>query len=171
MKIDFFEIPDEGISITLKDTSWLPRELQYKGQTLASLSLKKVGEQRVIVVGRLTTTVGANCDRCLEEFDLPLDAEFKVDLEFVDRSEADFCESDHFCHDNEMDVVNLHDSQIDIVDLLQQQLYLLMPIKKLCRKQCKGICSSCGANLNESRCECVQETASPFSQLAKLKID
>ena len=168
MKIDFNEIPEEGLALTVDDAEWFPPELERSGKALASLRLKRSG-QRVIATGRFSATVIGECDRCLEKFDLPLDSEFRVDLELADDSRAIGEEKDHFCHDNELDMEILQDTEINTDDILRQQLYLAVPVKKLCSEECRGICSKCGANLNVEACRCPPEASSPFSVLAKLK--
>jgi uncharacterized metal-binding protein YceD (DUF177 family) len=34
-----------------------------------------------------------------------------------------------------------------------------MPMKPLCKEDCKGICASCGANLNDDSCECHESSS------------
>jgi len=168
VKIDFNEIPDQGLSLTVDDAEWFPPELERSGRATASLRLKRSG-QRVIVTGRFSATIICECDRCLEKFDLPLDSEFRVDLELADDSMTEGEDKDHFCHDNELDMDILQGTEINTDDLLRQQLYITVPIKKLCSEECRGICSKCGANLNVEACRCPPEASSPFSVLAKLK--
>jgi len=168
VKIDFFEIPEEGLSLSVDDANWFPQDLERLGRAEASLRLKRLG-QRVVVTGRFTVTVVCECDRCLGQFHLPLDSEFAIDLELPAESISEMEEKDHYCHDNEMDMEILDSSEINIADILQQQLYLAVPMKKLCSEECRGMCSKCGANLNQEQCRCQPDASSPFSVLAKLK--
>jgi len=168
VKIDFYEIPAEGLALTVEDAHWFPPDLERLGRAEASLRLKRRG-QRVVVTGILSATVVLACDRCLGTFQLPLDSEFSIELELPAEGVSEVEEKDHFCHDNEMDVDILDSSEINITDLLQQQLYLAMPMKKLCSEECRGMCSRCGANLNHEKCRCQPDNSSPFSVLARLK--
>jgi uncharacterized protein len=64
----------------------------------------------------------------------------------------------------------LEEPIIDLDDVLRQQVYLALPVKKLCNQGCKGICPRCGVNLNETTCECANvATDSPFAALVQLK--
>jgi uncharacterized protein len=168
VKIDFNEIPEEGLSLTVEDAEWFPAELERAGRVTATLRLRKSG-RRVIVTGAFSASVRFECDRCLEEFTLPLDTDFRMDLELADDSAPDEEEMDHFCHDAEMDMDILDSSEIDTDDILRQQLYLAVPMKKLCSEGCRGICGKCGANLNVEECRCPPETSSPFAVLGRLK--
>ena len=168
MKIDFYEIPEEGLTLSVDDDLWFPREIVRVGRVQASLKLKRV-RQRVVVTGRLAATAIFDCDRCLGEFQLPLDTEFCVNLELPADGAGEMEEKDHFFHDEEMDMDILESSEINITDLLQQQVYLAVPMKKLCSDECRGMCSKCGANLNSEQCRCQPDNSSPFSVLAGLK--
>lgn len=168
MKIDFYEIPEEGLSLSVDDAHWFPEDLVRLGRADASLRLKRQG-QRVVVTGRFSATAVFTCDRCLGEFHLPLDSDFRIDLELPTEGIREIEEKDHYCHDNEMDMDIIENGEINITDILQQQLYLAMPMKKLCSEECRGMCSKCGVNLNYEQCRCPPDTSSPFSVLAKLK--
>ena len=54
---------------------------------------------------------------------------------------------------------------IDIMYLVRQTLALTEDIRFLCQEQCKGICPTCGRNLNEAACDCKPENLSPFAVL------
>lgn len=168
LKLDFYEIPEEGLTLIFEDATWLAAELENHGPVSASLFLKRFG-QRVIVTGSLTVTILVDCDRCLEKFDLLVDSDFKVDLELSTMDNSVQQSGDYHCHDNEMDIVFLADSEIDARNILQQQLDLALPMKRLCSKKCLGICKQCGANLNLGKCGCSEDNSSPFQVLAKLK--
>jgi len=44
---------------------------------------------------------------------------------------------------------------------MREQFYLALPMKPLCREDCKGLCPRCGEDLNVKGCGCVIETADP----------
>lgn len=168
MKILIHEIPEEGLTLNLDDRAWVPPELLRMGNGHATVHLKRDGN-RVFFSGTFSTTVLLECDRCLGKYEFPLKSDFRFDLELVDKRSAQTFESDHCCHENEMDMMLIDSDEIDPIQLLQQQVYLSLPMKKLCSEGCRGICEGCGANLNEEQCQCKKETSSPFDVLAKLK--
>jgi uncharacterized protein len=47
-----------------------------------------------------------------------------------------------------------HD-QIDLGEMVREQLFLGVPMRRLCREDCKGLCPECGVNRNNERCDCV----------------
>ena len=73
---------------------------------------------------------------------------------------------------DEEDFVLLTDtieSRYDIFPRVLEAVLLELPIRVLCREDCKGLCSACGANLNEGACDCPKEEPDPrWRDLRKL---
>jgi uncharacterized protein len=53
-----------------------------------------------------------------------------------------------------------------LTDVLAEQVTLALPIKVICRSDCRGLCPHCGVNLNTEECRC--ETQSADSRMAPL---
>jgi uncharacterized protein len=55
---------------------------------------------------------------------------------------------------------------------MREQMYLALPMKPLCRDDCRGLCPTCGANLNLAACGCKNEWEDPrLAVLRKLKTE
>lgn len=101
------------------------------------------------------------CDRCLDEYSRSYHEKFELLFHIGTK---DF-ETD------EEDVVMLPPEtvEIDITDSLIEYLILTIPMKKLCRTDCRGICPGCGAELNHEPCRCVEAAIDPrWEELRKL---
>ena len=60
---------------------------------------------------------------------------------------------------------------LDFTQVLQEQIIMALPVKALCKKDCRGLCPRCGADLNAGPCACGAEThSSPFAALKKLDL-
>ena len=59
------------------------------------------------------------------------------------------------------------DEEIDLMHLVQEQFQLVLPMKPLCRTDCRGLCTVCGGNRNAVPCQCVDTWEDP--RLAGLK--
>ena len=46
-------------------------------------------------------------------------------------------------------------------DALREQVLLALPLKVICREDCKGLCPHCGANLNDGQCSCADDVDDP----------
>lgn len=121
-------------------------------------------KNRYRLVGRVTTLLEQTCSRCLEPFRQPIDAAF--DVRYLPQSENTGRDEREVEEDDLMDAY-YRDDQIDLRQLMDEQFYLTLPMKPLCREECKGLCSNCGVNLNETTCKCQVRWEDP--RLAGLK--
>ena len=51
--------------------------------------------------------------------------------------------------------------ELDVDQLVCDELLLNLPMKVLCKEDCKGICNRCGANLNRTDCNCDRSSLDP----------
>ena len=121
-------------------------------------------KDRFRIAGTVRTVLELPCSRCLEPFRLPVDAE--VELRYLPASELSSDEEQEIAEED-VDVSYYRDDQIDLNELLREQFYLALPMKPLCRDDCKGLCPQCGVNRNTSSCECAPDWEDP--RLAALK--
>jgi len=170
MKILFDEIPTAGLTVTVTDTSWFPEEDWVRvGPVRSELYLTRLN-QRVLLEGTLQFTNRYECDRCLEPYETAEDLHFRIDFEYLAADDPYWSTEEHQCPETEMDVVALSEPEIDIEAVLAQQVILSEPVKRLCSEACRGLCPSCGQNLNTAPCTCQgPERVSPFQVLARLK--
>ena len=54
--------------------------------------------------------------------------------------------------------IQVDDYKLDLDELIRTDILLELPTKFLCKEDCKGLCPTCGKNLNEGACDC--QTAS-----------
>ncbi|MCL6630530.1 MAG: DUF177 domain-containing protein, partial [Armatimonadetes bacterium] len=58
---------------------------------------------------------------------------------------------------------------LDLDELIRQSVLIAIPIQPLCTADCKGLCPSCGQNLNMGKCMCLHDNVdTPFKALAEL---
>lgn len=121
-------------------------------------------KDRFRLAGTVRTELELPCSRCLEPFRLPVDASF--DLRFLPAAEM-AADGEREVQEEDFEVSYYRDDQIDLNELLREQFYLALPMKPLCREDCKGLCPQCGTNLNAGTCECAARWEDP--RLAPLK--
>ena len=103
------------------------------------------------LVGRVQTTLTMPCSRCVEPFSFPVDATF--DLRYQPRTENSG-EPEREIEEDDLTTAFYENDTIDLGDLMREQFYLALPMKPLCRDDCRGLCPTCGANLNRETCDC-----------------
>ena len=116
------------------------------------------------LVGRVKGVLEMPCSRCLEPYQIPVDAPF--DLRYQPRSAEDGG-GEHEIGADDIDTAYYENDEIDLGQLMLEQFYLAAPMKPLCGDECRGLCPTCGTNLNKSSCECNVHWDDP--RLAALK--
>lgn len=111
-------------------------------------------EDLISLEGEIFTEVNLTCSRCLSDFsqkiDLPVHEKFSINPENEDD-----------------EVIFVNGDTIDITDVIKNNIIISLPIKKLCKNDCKGLCQHCGTNLNISSCNCAKDDIDP--RLSRLK--
>jgi uncharacterized protein len=95
---------------------------------------------------------------------MPIDAAF--DLRYLPAAEMSTAQ-ESVVAEEDLETSYYRDDQIDLNELLREQFYLALPMKPLCRDECKGLCPQCGTNWNTGACTCTTQWEDP--RLAALK--
>jgi uncharacterized protein len=121
----------------------------------------------ILIRGVLEGGLALSCSRCLEPFAAPVAAEFEVLLVPAPQSEAPDKEE---LSSQELDLDFYFGETVDLEALVREQIILLAPLKPLCQQSCRGLCPTCGANLNRETCSCkVEKGASALARQEKVK--
>ena len=132
MKIYVNRIPDEGLR---EDVSYDPGVLDAQRDdvrlvtpiAVSSFVVKTEGE--LVVQADIRARAQMSCARCLEAFEIPLQAAATLSYAVAPT-----------------DV-------IDITDDIRQEIMLTYPMVPICRPECRGLCTTCGQDLNLGTCE------------------
>jgi uncharacterized protein len=174
LAISVSEIPPEGKPI---DVPLDPGAVHLEGEDEFKLEdgrltgrLEKGDDDTVHFRGRLQARLGLHCGRCLEAFVHTLDED--LDLFFMphaaESDEADEEEQDVQLSDRDMVVAYYDEGRIDLGEIVREQMHLAVPLRRLCREDCRGLCPSCGVNRNTGSCAC-QPTETGDERLAPLR--
>lgn len=110
-------------------------------------------EQNILVKNHTVAAFKGQCDNCLAEFERNLEDSFTL-----------FYTTDKEVSTDDENIVHVLGSSVHEIDLnegIRESLLLALPMRLLCRDDCKGICPGCGANLNEETCSCKREYHDP----------
>ena len=110
----------------------------------------------LLLEGTAETTLELACDRCLKPFSqeltLPVSTLLAEELEDEENDE----------------IVLLENGEADLDEIFTTALVLSMDAKHVCSEDCKGLCPTCGANLNDGPCGCRKEIDPRLAALAQL---
>ncbi len=107
--------------------------------------------QDIRLKGKLDTNLEAACARCLEPVEYELTREF--DLLYRPLG-SDSGRDEMSVTDAEAEIGYYQGEGLPLEDAVREQVLLAVPLKMICREDCKGLCAHCGKNLNEGGCSC-----------------
>ena len=146
------------------DETFEPGQMDFSGEDLEQISaLHAAGSAELLantegelrIQGRYTVEMAAQCDRCLGRARFPMDAGFDLfyrPMSFIAREEE--VEID----EGEAEIGFYENGGIELEEILHEQVLLGLPMQRICSDACKGICPVCGANRNETECDCKPES-------------
>ena len=110
--------------------------------------------ERVSVRGQVASTVTSRCAKCLE----PVTLEVRAEMDALFARQID---------PEDPDLYAFEGSKADLTDAVRDALLLELPYRFLCSEDCKGLCPTCGVNLNLGTCTCQEggNVTNPFSAL------
>jgi uncharacterized protein len=180
VRVHLDEIKDKGIKLWYEvNPDQFPAlaeitdrgEGDFRNPLTFDLNVRPAGKL-VLVEGILQTRVGLTCSRCLAGFEFPLEARFF--LTFTPQPtdmEASAGHDDIELESEEIGLIPFSGEEIDMKDALQEEVVMALPMQPLCKAGCKGLCTRCGADLNEGDCGCHHKIINPqFAALQGLKI-
>jgi DUF177 domain-containing protein len=137
-------------------------EFQQAGPLEANAVADLVGSE-IRIRGHVRARLSAQCDRCLEPIEIPIDCDF--DLSY--RPVANIAREEEIeVPKDELGVGFFSGDGIALAEVITEQVVLAAPMKRLCREDCRGLCPVCGADRNRVECHCFSRAEeSPFSRL------
>lgn len=89
-------------------------------------------------------TLATQCDRCAS----PISPVFSIPVNHVLVTNLNDEEND--------ELLLIEDMMFDMDVLATEDIFLNLPSKFLCKEDCKGICPTCGKDLNPGPCSCTK---------------
>ena len=155
----FFSVKELEVKKIRFDVIFPPGEIRYDEglrqatplavEGSAELLANTLGEIRIR--GHVNVRMRSDCDRCLEPAEFPVDANF--DLFYRPAARAEY-EEEVEIDEGENEVAFYEGGGIELKDVLREYILLSMPMQRICREDCQGICPICGRNRNLVHCGC-----------------
>src|SRR5262249_6807627 len=139
-----------------------PGEIEFGDSKLRQAGpLKAVGKVELVTgalgeiraKGHVVAPMEADCDRCLESARFPVDSDFELYYRPVSEGYGEEVAIDP----SEAEMGFYEGDGIELNDVLREFILLALPMQRVCREDCKGICPECGQNRNQKDCGCHAE--------------
>jgi len=128
------------------------------------------GKQKAILdirlVGSLATQLEVSCARCLE----PVGRTVNRNFDLLYRPQGiDGGREELSVTAAEAEIGYYSGDGLLLEDVLREQVLLALPMKTVCREECKGLCPQCGKNLNQGECVCTRPADARWHALDGLR--
>jgi uncharacterized protein len=165
MKIDVFKNTDRAKIVELEgsihDLDIHETDCIFNDAISVVCQIKRDGVYTRIE-GVVTATATFECSRCLDTYTQKVEGNFtivarqlKIGEAIPDSAEEDTNEIDSFIY------LEHNEFTLDITEYVHDAFLLALPLKPVCRENCKGLCPVCGTNLNEHECNCHRKLVDP----------
>jgi uncharacterized protein len=114
--------------------------------------------QDIRLRGRLSAGLELQCARCLEAVRQDVSRQFELLYRPLG---ADAGRDELSVTDAEAEIGYYQGQGILLEDVLREQVLLALPLKTVCRQDCKGLCPQCGKNWNQEQCSCTVPAEDP----------
>jgi len=120
------------------------------------------GSRQLLLTAKVSTSGMFRCDRCTEEFEQPLTSKYMlVYMYSLDGPGAD--------EQEDVRMITPETPSLVLTGDIRDTVMLSVPLKLLCRDDCRGLCPICGVDWNRQKCSCAREEADPrWDSLKKL---
>ncbi len=137
-------------SLEPDDPVWEEGDMRPSGPIRVTGRLSSAGDGRFYLSGRLAGRLELPCRLCLEDVEVPVEEDVHFLLAETGAEEAD--DPDVFLYDPAARVLDLRAA-------VRETWLITAPAFVQCREDCKGLCATCGTNLNEASCNCTPTKA------------
>ena len=152
------KVVQKSIPIEMEEFSCKNGKYEIVGKTPVSFTFSNLGIGKVRVQGEADVTLRMNCDRCLKPVDEVLHLDFEQEVFSPEVARPDSTDDDQ---------PYMEDYQLNVEELVNTEITVNLPMKVLCKADCKGICRQRGKDLNTGSCEC--DAFVPDPRMAAIK--
>lgn len=152
LQLQFLESGESGIerSATAAELAIDPRYARLVGPVTLGARVYRSGEN-VEVRGEVRAALELDCDRCLAPVRREIAAELRI---YAERRPSRDRRSEQESREDDLGIV-YHDGRfVDLTEDIRQLVLVEVPWNVVCREGCRGLCSRCGADLNQGPCAC-----------------
>jgi uncharacterized protein len=166
LRVDLGQLDREGsvvaeANVSAEDELWNDTDLRWDGDVAVKLRATFAGTGEVVARGGIEGRLRQECRRCLK----PVTTTFAQDLTLVFVSDGSEEEGDGGAYG-----FDPADAELELGEAVREEVVLAVNPYVVCDPECKGLCSRCGADLNEGPCDCSENEVDPrWEALRNLK--
>lgn len=170
----FLNIRDMEVRPIVFDLTFAPGEIDsFDSELRQTTGLRVEGRadllgsvEEIRIQGEFEVGLESDCERCLELAVFPIRRQFDL---YYSPEESTPEAGEVALKAGEVEIAFYDGDGLDLKEVLREQVLLALPMQRLCRADCKGLCPVCGVNRNGQDCSCVVNVVDErWSALRKL---
>lgn len=142
------------------DETWAGAPISWQGPVEVEGEVHNLGGA-FEVEGVIRSRLQVQCGRCLEYFPFEQEIEFKEIYYPQSVSGEEENEYQRPVAEEEDEAVFFRGDVINLAPEVAKNIFLHLPMKLICREDCRGLCPQCGVNLNREQCRCAGTNVDP----------
>ncbi len=157
LKVDLGLLSREGFAdvtsaVPANDSLWEGVNLAWKDDVSVELRVTMAGTGEVVARGKASGELKQECRRCLGAVERAVSEELTI--VFSSEPEEEREESGAYAFEAD-------GPDFDVSSAVREELVLAINPYVVCEPECAGLCATCGTNLNEASCDCVDDEIDP----------
>lgn len=139
-------VREYSVPIELETVEHMGNQYAFHKKEPVEITITNLGDKKVRIKAHTNISLNLFCGRCLNDVihDMELEVEKEIDFNETEEERA-----------RELDEVNyIVGYDLDVDKLVYDEILIGFPMQVLCSEDCKGLCKTCGRNLNEGTCDC-----------------
>jgi len=181
MRVYIDDLSDSGLNLSFEESAdsfpalgeiAARNECAFLMPLSIRILMRRVGDL-FVASGSFDTRIHLTCGRCLEPYEAPLASEFNLTyIQQLPETTDPALHAEIDLPAEEIGMIQFYGDEIDLRDAVQEEVVMALPMRTLCREDCKGLCPHCGADLNQGDCGCKRKFInSQFAVLKGLKLN
>jgi len=132
--------------IELERFDYLGNSYEFAQKEPVNLTITNLGNKIIMIEGSTNISLTLFCSRCLKEIVFPfkIEVQKEVDFNLTEEQRAEGLDETNY----------IIGYKLDVDTLIYDEILIEFPLQLLCSEDCKGLCKTCGTDLNEKSCDC-----------------
>jgi uncharacterized protein len=163
LSFDIRSLEEQAVTVAgaldARDPVWIDGDMLPESAVRASGRLSVAGPGRYYWSGAIEGTATVPCRRCLVE----------TTVKVAENVNVLYAEAGDEIDDPEIYILERRARTLDLSPAVREQWLLAVPRFPVCREECKGLCPSCGAELNAAPCSCPPAVDARWAELRSVR--
>jgi uncharacterized protein len=149
------EVKKLAVAVDMPPVLSESEKIEFEGPVKLDLVLTNTNNT-IVVEGYISAKLSLACGSCLDIFTIPIQAEFSET--YYNEGKEESAGEEYIAYSGD---------KLDLTTEVVKSIIIALPMRIVCRQDCKGLCPVCGVNRNKENCGCAADTVDPRLEVLK----